>query len=313
MYKILMDYVSHSPLGVILIANKIYLKDGYRLKSDFKFTAENFFRAEVENVDFTRKDFAVALINNWVGRKTRNRITRLIESNDFDPWTTQAILLNAVYFKGNWLLPFNDYFTREHIFHVSDTESVKCQMMYNEDHFEYGEILTLRSKVLKLKYKDERFSMVIVLPEPEINLNTLEQRLFRIDMSTLDMQRRKVAVFLPKFKIETTLHLEEQLKQIGLGDIFSSYANFSNMIASDEGFTIGKVIQKVFIEVSEKGTEAAAATALEVVQLSLGPPVPLFKANRPFMFYITVDELNEKCANCNTVLFMGKVVHPKFS
>ncbi|GJQ83417.1 hypothetical protein Trydic_g14199 [Trypoxylus dichotomus] len=311
-YKIVTDAVLRSSFVDILIANKIYLREDYRLRNDFKFIAEYFFRAEAENVDFKRKESTAALINAWVSRRTRNRITQLIQADDLDPWTTRAVLLDAIYFKGNWSTPFNDYFTREKIFHVSAVETLKCQMMYNEEYFDYGEILALGSKVLRLKYKDERFSMVIVLPEPEINLDELEKRLLHIDVSTLVLHRRKVAVFLPKFKIETVSYLNEPLKQIGLANVFSGTANFSNMLVSDKTFAIGKVIQKAFVEVNEEGTEAAAAAGLEVVQLSLGPSVPLFKANRPFMFYITVEEADGECINCNIVLFMGKVVHPQF-
>ncbi|KRT81058.1 hypothetical protein AMK59_6112 [Oryctes borbonicus] len=311
-YKSIVSALNNAENVKISMANKIYVKSGYKLKENFRSVADDYFSADVEAIDFGQKQKTAANINDWVKNKTNNRIQNLVKPGDFDDLTA-AVLLNAIYFKGTWLKKFNAKHTHDDKFYTSETDTVDCKMMRQMGQFQYGELSSLDSKVLRLKYTDDRFAMIIILPNSKTGIVDLETKLSEKDINSFTTTNRPVSVTLPRFKLESNINLKEPLKQIGLGAIFLDGADFSNMLDSQKPLKIDKVIQKAFVEVNEEGSEAAAATGVFMMfRTALRPvnPPASFRADHPFIFYITA-KLGEPGSETDKILFMGKMVSPK--
>ncbi|GJQ83419.1 hypothetical protein Trydic_g14200 [Trypoxylus dichotomus] len=275
----------------ISMANKIYVKSGYKLKENFRSVADNYFSANAEAIDFTQKQKAAANINDWVKNRTNDRIQDL----------------------GTWSKRFNERHTHDDKFYTSETDTVDCKMMRQMGQFEYGELDDLDSKVLRLKYDGDRFAMTIVLPNSKIGIDDLERKLADKDINGFVTAKRSVSVWLPRFKLESSIDLKQPLIQVGLGAIFSDGADFSHMLDSKEPLKVDKVIQKAFVEVNEEGSEAAAATGVFMMFRTAGRPAnppAVFRADHPFIFYITA-KLGDAGNETDKILFMGKMVSPK--
>lgn len=268
-YKNFMTKLNEDGDVTIHLANKIYVQEKYKLKDDFKSTVKNNFFADGDNIDFSKQENAANTMNTWVKESTGGKIDHLIDSQDLND-QTRAVLLNAIYFKANWMIEFDSADTRVDKFFVSDSESFDCEMMHQKDKFGYAENSELDAKILKMKYKDERYSMVIVLPNSHNEIKELENELIHTDISNLTRRResfcdsdamtvRTVNVAIPKFRLESNLNLKQPLTQVGLGTIFEN-GEFQNIVDTNETLVLTKVVQKAFVEIDEKGSEAAAAT-----------------------------------------------------
>ncbi len=237
-------------------------------------------------------------VNDWVKSKTNNKIDNVISDETLKK--ANVILTNAIYFKGNWLHEFDEKNTRKDTFSVNRNKKNIVNMMYQRNSFNYYQ--DEYSQVLEMPYKGDGLSMVIVLPKPTYSLSEL---VANIDAQTfgnyrLGLAENKVDVYLPKFNFTSEFELSNELKEMGLVDPFTPVADFSGI--APKGLYISNIIHKTFIEVNEKGSEAAAVTAV-VITKSAQPQVIQFNANRPFLFFIT-DKQTE------TILFMGSVVNP---
>ncbi|KAK4879302.1 hypothetical protein RN001_007448 [Aquatica leii] len=292
------------------IANKIYVMKDFPLKEHFRKTAAELFLSEAEQVNFTDNLAAAKKINGWVEEKTQSKIKDLIPADCLDS-LTRLVLVNAIYFKGNWAHQFNKNATRKEKFYVSNNETVDCDMMHITKRFNYREDMDLDAKVLEMKYTNENVSMVIILPNQRDGIDNLEKKLADVDLSNITegMRSMEVEVSLPKFKIETTMDLESVLTKMGLGVIFDQFkANFSEISDSDEQLYVSKAIQKAFIEVNEEGAEAAAATGI-VMACRMAMVVPkeklVFVADHPFVALLQVwnDDIYHS-------LFLGRIVKP---
>lgn len=214
-YKSLMDTLNSAKNVQLNIANKIYLQKDNKLNKDFRSIAQNYFDADVDITDFSKSAAAAEEINNWVKEKTQNKIDKLFDADSFDS-DTQAVLLNAIYFKGNWLLPFRKEYTRPGKFYVSDDKFIMHPMMFQEAYFDYTESEALGAKIVKMKYENERFAMTIILPNTKTGIADLEKKLSNFNLNTLKLGKteEKVLLSLPKFKIESTLKMEDNLKEV---------------------------------------------------------------------------------------------------
>ncbi|KAI4454430.1 serine protease inhibitor serpin [Holotrichia oblita] len=192
-YKNFMMKLKEDGNVTIYLANKMYVQETYKLKDHFKATAETYFFADGQNIDFSKEENAANTMNTWVKESTGGKIDHLIEPEDLSD-DTRAVLLNAIYFKANWLTQFEEEKTGVEKFFVSDSESFDCQMMHQKDKFEYAENSELDAKILKIKYKDERFSMVIILPNSYNKINDLENELIHKDISNLTRRRKATAI-----------------------------------------------------------------------------------------------------------------------
>ncbi|VEN59284.1 unnamed protein product [Callosobruchus maculatus] len=246
----------------LLIANKIYIQNRYAFQDGFASIISKNFLSEVGALDFGKSQDAAKAINTWVEGKTNNRIKDLIKPEDLDK-QTRLVLVNAIYFKGTWKTPFDEKLTRSEKFYLNDNDLIDVQMMHLTTHLFYKKDENLDAKVLELPYSNKDLSMIIILPNKRNGIAELEKKLDNVDLSTIteNMHKPEVRVSLPKFKIEATIDLNNPLTDMGLGAIFSDKADLSGIIKSAEPLQVSKVIQKAFIEVTEGGTEAAAATA----------------------------------------------------
>lgn len=286
------------PSVIIDIANSIWYRDEYTIKPEFIQVNEDYYNAEVQQLVFN--DEAVDIINAWVKDKTNGKIEEIIDS--IDPMTLM-FLINAVYFKGNWKYQFEESNTVNGEFTLSNGNKITVPFMHqlitanvmNHDDF----------TILDLPYGRGNFSMFIILPDEDKiiddvlelwNNDTYNQWLNDFtEVGELD-------VVIPKFKFAYEKALNEVLKNMGLTLAFDpDQADFSNIIENMQLY-ISKVKHKTFIEVNEKGTEAAAVTSVEISFTSVNPSSQ-FIADRPFLFVI-----REKYTN--SILFMGRVEDP---
>jgi serpin B len=286
------------------IANRLWGEQSYALKKSFLDMNMQAYNSPLMQVDFMyQPDASRKEINNWVADKTEQRIKDLLPEASITT-DTRLVLTNAIYFKGDWLYKFDKKKTKEQTFYLADGTTKKTPFMNFEGAFNFygnGEY-----KMIQLPYKGEKHSMVVVLPNDPEKLDAIEKTFSAEDFAPLDYQYKpEVILSLPKFKITIPLGLNGPLQNLGIKTAFTSHADFSNM-TEQNNFMISDVFHKAFIEIDEEGTEAAAATAVVVVQTSsiAKPPKPEeFIADHPFLFYI-ID--NETMA----ILFMGRIMEP---
>lgn len=286
-YQSLMETLNTVDNVTLHIANKVFVHHQRILKGEFDAIAKKHYLAETENVAFHPDNVAAAnKINGWVEDKTNNKIKDLIQPDDLNE-NTRLVLVNAIYFKGNWLEQFKPELTKKEKFYLNDTDTVECDMMHMNKKFLYGEDDDLDAQIVSLPYKNQDLSLMIILPRSKTGIEALEKKLVTKDLSALSRNLRSVEVILslPKFKIETTMDLNDPLKELGMGIIFSDGAQFPNMLEGGEPLQVSKVIQKAFIEVNEEGAEAAAATGIMMDACCLEEDY-LFQADHPFAFYL---------------------------
>lgn len=289
---------------VFKIANALWIQEDFDLLDAFLEIIQEYYQASLFQVNFQAAYENVrAEINAWVAEQTNQKIKDLLAPGTLSA-LTRFVLTNAIYFKGNWAVQFDKDQTQEESFWLSLEKEIQLPMMRRKDSFKYAE--DERVQVLQLPYTGEEMSMVVLLPRAKDGLAdiethlTLEDLTYWIDQSSL----REVEVFLPKFTLTSQFSLSGTLKAMGMSAAFSEQADFSGMETS-KSLSISDVIHKAFVEVNEEGTEAAAATAviIGVTSVSEPQPIPVFKADHPFLFLIR-DNLN------GSLLFCGRIMNP---
>ena len=257
----------------------------------------------MQNVDFNN-DATRQGINKWVSDQTNKKIENLL-NDPLDP-LTRMILVNAIYFKGDWAMKFDAKDTKKKKFYRSDGSSVDVDMMNMKKRFRMYFIHELHTKVLELPYKGESLSMILLLPDDKDGLAKLEAGLTADQLMELWLtphSRSEIVVALPRFILEKSANLGETLANMGMSDVFAGgRADFSKMDGTHNLF-LSEVIHKAFIEVNEEGSEAAAATAVIMKKKSKKPHALEFRADHPFLFMI-------RCNRSKSLLFMGKIENP---
>ncbi|XP_063361529.1 antichymotrypsin-2-like [Cydia amplana] len=289
-------------------AAKVYSDLKYPLSDGFKKDSVDVVHADAQEFDFSKNTEAASTFNSWVESETNNRIHDLIQPSDLSA-LTRLVLVNAIYFKGEWHYAFNKNNTiKDADFYLSDGTTKKTNLMYQERQFNYGAVPELNCTVLQMFYKGDNFSMVVVLPNEKNGLLQVAKSLqlqpnFEKVMGSLSSQ--KVKVYLPPFTIETTTDLSDILKKLGVTKIFDTKdSGLSGLLKTPENTYVSKAIQKAFIEVNEEGSEAAAANAVIVNTLSAVQPIRqlIFRADRSFLYYVLVKD---------APIFCGSVVDPE--
>lgn len=287
-YKSLIECFNAVKGVELRLANKIYTASGFAVKSAYKeLTTEQFLSASQE-VDFKNARVAANAINTWCEEQTNKRIKDIIDPDRLDP-DTKMVLVNAVYFKGQWENKFNPKLTEDRPFHVDQTTTKSVPTMYMKKRFRFGDLPNLNARFIEIPYQGNQLSMIIILPNEVTGLKSVLENLHQLNLSeSLQRSRpREIELFLPKFRIETTLDLEEALMKLGMTDMFGNAADFSGI--TDVPLKVSKVIQKAFIEVNEEGSEAAAATMVGIAlccSMSFVEPPPTFKVDRPYHYSI---------------------------
>ncbi|XP_044752151.1 antichymotrypsin-2-like isoform X3 [Coccinella septempunctata] len=300
-YQQISSKLNNAPNVTLYMANKVYVSNVAKLKESFSKAVSEKFNSEVQCLNFAASAEAANTINKWVEQKTVNKIKNLISPGDLNS-LTRLVLVNAIYFKGTWHNKFDRDDTRTEPFYLNENDKIDVQMMHVQSEFRYMHSDELKAKILEMPYTNQEFSMVIILPDERDGIKDLEAKLEKVDLTkiTEGTFKGEVNVALPKFKIETTINMNEALDKLGLGEIFDSSADFSGMLEGKEALSVSKVIQKAFIEVNEEGAEAAAATEIQFV-LTSAPMTNYFLADHPFIII-----LRQK----TNILFTGRIGHP---
>ena len=285
----------------MLTANSLWCDDGFVPKQEYIKTLKDHYWVEVQTLDFRAPDSAHKA-NAWANENTRGCIPAVVEDlAAFSP----LLAMNAVYFKGLWILPFEIEDTREEEFTLQDGTKQLVPLMRQSGEFRYTE--RAGAQIVRLPYKGE-MSMCIVLPPKETPF-----RRFCAEFSstvgtswTTALGRRNGHIRLPRFRMETRADLSAPLKAMGMAQVFDPARATLEGISDRKPLYLMGVVQSDFVEVNEKGTEAAALTELmDGAALSAPPPPPPFEmiVNRPFVFTIG-DDLS------GALVFIGAVVDP---
>ncbi|NXI67312.1 SPB10 protein, partial [Anseranas semipalmata] len=292
-------------------ANRIYVEKTYPLLPTYIQLSKKYYKAEPHKVNFktapepTRKE-----INTWVEKQTEGKIKDLLGSKDVVN-TTRLILVNAIYFKAEWEMKFHPGTTDLQPFRLSKNKSKPVKMMHMRHTFPVLIMETMNFKMIELPYVNHELSMFILLPDDirdgTTGLEQLERELTYEKLSewadSKKMRETLVDLQLPKFTLEEKYDLRDTLSSMGMRSAFSDNADFSG-VADKRDLVISKVLHKSFVAVDEKGTEAAAATA--VITIVTSEPfshVLKFKADHPFHFFIRHNK-------SKTILFFGRFCSP---
>ena len=285
------------------IANSIWGQEGYSFLSGFLDTLAENYGAGLRLLNFaTAPEESRVTINDWVSDETEGKIEDLLPQGSISS-LTRLVLTNAIYFNAAWDFPFNESATRPGAFHLLDGSEVTTDMMSQVKHFRYAEGRDYQ--VVELPYDGQELSMVLFIPKSGW-FNAFESSLTenKVDNILAGLSSANVSLTMPKFTFEFSLGLNEVLARMGMSDAFNpTAADFSGMDGSRDLF-ISDVFHKAFIAVDEKGTEAAAATAVVVGATAMPDPPVEVTADRPFIFIIR--DLETK-----TILFMGRVLNPE--
>ncbi len=284
----------------VRIANSLWSRKGTSFNSKFMKTNEVFYNAKVTELNFYSPE-ATNTINDWVNKNTNGKIPRMIES--IDPKEV-LILMNAVYFNGGWKKEFQLSETKEESFKLQDGSTKQVQMMTQSGSYEY--LHEEGYQAIRLPYGEGQMDMLVILPDESSSLGALHDKLWSgPDRWHKSFQSSRGEIKLPRFKIEYSEKLKEPLKAMGMSLPFDEvHADFSGMAPVPPNLFISAVTHKLFIEVNEKGTEAAAVTSVQVAGASAPIDEPFkMTINRPYFF--AIEDLQT-----GAWLFVGSVVEP---
>jgi serine protease inhibitor len=297
--------------GVVFrIANRMFGEKTCEFEPAYMDATRAAFGAALEPVDFKRAaEKSRLLINGWVEEKTEKRIRDLVPPGGVDK-EARLVLVNAIYFLGDWAEPFEKESTRPAPFTVSASQKKDVPTMHAVESFRFA--ARDASKAVELPYKGGQFSMLLVLPDADAGLPVLEATLTaeRLEGIVKSLAPTRVHVSLPKFEVDPpgSLALGEVLAGLGMPDAFSpaqaDFTAIANPPDPRDRLFLSEVFHKAFVKVDEKGTEAAAATAAVMARAAaaMAPPAE-FKADHPFLFFIRDNATG-------MILFMGRVADP---
>ena len=293
--------------STLRLANSVWLANWFEPYDSYEDLIRGTYLADIESVDFADPDDAVPKINAWASNKTNEKITKVISYGpNMD--MIAAVLANAIYFKGTWVTEFPKEDTAERDFWTGADESVAADFMYVKGIFNYASQDGVQ--VLKLPYKGDRLSMILILPAERYGIEELESAISTEMLQELqnNTSPTEVKVRMPKFEMSTNYNLIPALKAMGIQDAFNpkkaDFSGMADLTKIPENLYVDKATQDAFVNVNEEGTEAAAVTTIVVTLADdTPPPIPYFLADHPFIFIIQDDE-------SETILFMGRVSDP---
>lgn len=284
------------------VANSLWPAEKFKLDPVYLDLMKKYYGVEITALDYAGETEASReKINTWVETETREKIKNLITPGALDPMTV-LVLVNAIYFKGDWMTKFDPDRTVEGTFQCADGSKQTVSMMRQKKEFKYTEIEDL--KILEMPYIGDRLAMTLILPQDMKTLNAVETAITpdKLNRWFKQMRNVEVDVTLPKFKMEWgATDITDALKSMGMRQAFSGRADFSGM-AKGGGINIDMVLHKTYIEVNEEGSEAAGATAVILRKTAMMPRIE-FTADHPFIFMI-------RDTGSGAILFMGRLMAP---
>lgn len=286
------------------MANRLWGQQGYAFHRNYLERLAREFNAPLGELNFVAApEPSRVTINQWVSDQTNQRIPELLPDGSVTV-LTRLVLTNAIYFKADWLYPFNKDRTQNAPFALAAGNSADVPLMNQTKRFGYFEDDMVQ--VLDMPYQSGGLSMTAVLPKQPGDLARVEQQLTadRVAAWTKALRRAEVVVAFPKFKLEAAFTLNDVLSELGMPRAFSEQAEFGRMTSAEE-LKISAVIHKAFVEVDETGTEAAAATGVVMEARAAIPSEPkVFRADRPFLFMIRHQQ-------SGAILFAGRLSDPR--
>nr|ACJ05607.1 alpha-1-antitrypsin [Epinephelus coioides] len=296
-YEHLFHMLGHSQEDQQLnVGNAVAVRSGFNPLEKFLNDIKHHYAGEIFKVDFTKPAEAAAEINRFIATNTQDKIKDMVK--DLDP-DMAMVLINYVFFRGQWEKPFNGNLTHKEDFTVDETTTVQVDMMRRVGRYDFYQDFENHTTVIMLPYKGNT-SMMIVLPD-EGKMQEVEGYINKdyIRHWHDSLYRSSVDLSLPKFSISAEASLGSTLTEMGITDAFADNADFSG-ISNEIKLKVSKVSHQAVLSVDEKGTEAAAATTIEVMPMSMPETMRL---DRPFMVFILEH-------STRSVLFMGKINNP---
>jgi serpin B len=309
-YKNLLETLSDSSQNHIKlnIANGIWAQENFNFYDSYLDLVKTKYYSELKKVDFidqAARESATVDINNWIEDKTNGKIKDVLNRNSLDSFT-RMVLVNAIYFYGDWAQPFQKEFTHPQNFFLSEKSSVNVPFLSRLGRYNYYEDSIF--KAIEIPYKENKVSMLIFLPKDRNGIAAFDTLFdYRYYLKVINnLKSDEVSLVFPKFTTTYREELEDILPKMGMPLAFSPLeADFSGMCDIREQLYIKKVIHQAFIKVTEEGTEAAAAT---VVIMRAGSAriidIKHFIADHPFIFLI-------KDNTTGSILFFGKLMNPE--
>jgi serine protease inhibitor len=288
----------------LMTANALWAAKDVEFQPQYLALARDDFDAKLATVDFTNPEAARQRINSWVGEATKQKIPQLIASGLLVP-KTRLVLTNAIYMKGQWLYKFPADATNQNGRFRTPSGEKKAKLMGNRDDFRFARSGHLR--IIELPYLGSELSMLVILPDAVDGLPQVEQSLTVDKLAEWEaaLQMKLVDVTLPRFITDLSMQLGGVLQTMGVHQAFSDHADFAGI--AKEPLKISEVIHQARIDVTEEGTEAAAATAVEMQRATAIPSAPpkaeVFNADHPFLFLIRQNDTK-------SILFIGRLVQP---
>ncbi|XP_032044836.1 alpha-1-antiproteinase 2-like isoform X2 [Aythya fuligula] len=293
----LIHMLSHPESGVQLnMGSAIFLTEKLKPLKKFLDDAKTLYQLETLTTNFNNPTEAEKQINDYIEKKTHGKITNLVK--EMDPQTVM-LLATFVFFRGNWEKPFKPENTEEREFFVDAETTVKVPMMYQTGRFDLYFDMELSCTVVRLHYNGSATAF-LVLPAKG-KMKRLEQALVKETIREWSdhLLQRFLRLYFPKFSISGSYEITNILSKMGIVDVFTDRADLSGITGAPE-LKVSKVVHKAALDVDERGTEAAAATAAEIMTMSLPPAIEF---NRPFLMLIFDRDTN-------STLFIGKIVNP---
>jgi serpin B len=296
-YKSLIEGLPNSdPKVTNKIANSVWYNNSFTVEKTFLDVLKTSFNAQTNAEDFNNVA-TVGKINTWASDNTNGKIKKVLEQ--IEP-SKVMFLMNALYFKGDWKIPFKVENTRDENF-VGTTGTKPVKMMSMLENVKYAKRTSYQA--LELAYGDGNYLMTILLPDEKTPVSNVINTMSRTEWKSLNtaLAEQKVIIGLPKFTLEYETNLNKVISNMGMPTMFNDFADLSKISPPAGKLKVGFVKQNTFVAVDEKGTEAAAVTTIEI-KLTSAPILPEFICNRPFAFFISEKQ-------SNTILFVGKIVN----
>jgi len=304
-FKILLDSLATDKNAAVnvAVANALWINQGYSIEKSYRTNLVDYFNAELQEINVenaSKIEQSRQKINNWVELKTNENIKNLVPEGVLTDFT-RLVLTNAVYFNGPWKYTFDENKTHKDIFYTSDEEAVSTNFMVQTSTYRIAEKKDFT--IVELPYKNEAFSFLIIKPKSNgKSLDDIPVSEPLIEM-TKELRVERIELHMPKISFSKNIQLNTLLQDMGLTQVFTSDADLSGITGNKE-LKLDAVLHKAKIDLHEKGTEAAGATAVVIgVKSAPAKPPLVFKANKPFIFYII-----HKASG--TALFMGSYTHP---
>lgn len=287
----------------LTIANAIWGQQDFQFEDAFLDTLARYYGAGLRLLDFqAQPEESRQVINEWVSQKTEEKIQDLIPQGAITS-DIRLVLSNAIYFNASWMEPFVESLTEDGTFTTLDGAEVTVPMMSQDGPENYLYLDGEGFRAVELPYVGGEVAMLVILPD-EGEFTTFEKGFSVAKYQEIvdGLSSQSITLRMPKFEFESEFSLADTLSNMGMPLPFSTAADFSGMTGGKDLY-ISDVFHKAFISVDEKGTEAAAATAV-LMELTALPASPIdLEIDQPFLFLI-------RDRGTGAVLFLGRVVDP---